>query len=257
VSAPLRVRLLRRARLALLWGRRVHCPCCDGRFRRFMVDPRRGYRVCPRCGSQERHRLLALYLPARTPLGREPLRLLHWAPERALGRMLAGAPGVRYTSADLEPGIAMERWDITSVPVPDASFDAVICSHVLEHVADDRAALAEMWRILRPGGWAVVLVPVDLERERTLEDTAVVDPAERERLYWQRDHVRLYGADLPARLGAAGFEVTVDGWARGLDEAAAERHGIWRGDDVYVCARPAAQWEGPGSPSGTRPSRPT
>ena len=186
MSAPLRVRLLRRARLALLWGRRVRCPCCGGRFRRFMVDPRRGYRVCPRCGSQERHRLLALYLPARTPLGREPLRLLHWAPERALGRMLAGAPGVRYTSADLRAGHRDGALGHHRGAGPRCrSFDAVICSHVLEHVADDRAALPRCWRVLRPGGWAVVLVPVDLDREHTLEDPAVVDPAERERLYWQ------------------------------------------------------------------------
>jgi SAM-dependent methyltransferase len=238
VSAPLRVRVLRRARLAWLWGRRVSCPCCGRRFRRFMVDPRRGYRVCPRCGAQERHRLLAVYLPERTPLGREPTRLLHWAPEPALGRMLAGLPGVDYVSADLQAGVAMHAWDITAVPVPDASFDAVLCSHVLEHVEDDRAALGEMRRVLRPGGWAVVLVPIDLQRTTTLEDPAIIDPAERERVYWQADHVRLYGADLPERLRTAGFEVTVDHWARELDEATAERLGVWRGDDVYVCRRP-------------------
>jgi SAM-dependent methyltransferase len=202
-----------------------------------MTDPRRGYRVCPRCGSQERHRLLALYLPARTPLGREPVRLLHWAPEPALARMLRRTPGVDYVSADLRPGVAMETWDITAVPAPDESFDAVICSHVLEHVEDDRAALTETLRVLRPGGWAIVLVPIDLERATTLEDPAIVDPAERERVYWQADHVRLYGADLPERLRAAGFEVTVDGWARELEEATAERFGIWRGDDVYLCRR--------------------
>ena len=129
--------------------------------------------------------------------------------------MLQRTPGVDYVSADLRPGVAMHSWDITAVPAPDAAFDAVICSHVLEHVEDDRAALTETLRVLRPGGWAIVLVPIDLDRAMTLEDPEIVDPAERERVYWQADHVRLYGADLPERLRAAGFDVTVDGWARG------------------------------------------
>lgn len=99
------------------------------------------------------------------------------------------------------------RLDVESLELPDASFDAVICSHVLEHVSDDRAAMNELRRITAPGGWCLVMVPLDLRRAGTYEDSNITTPAERERAFLQHDHVRLYALDIRERLAMAGFEV--------------------------------------------------
>ena len=93
--------------------------------------------------------------------------------------------------------------------LPDASFDAVICSHVLEHVDRDRDALAELRRIVTPDGWVLLMVPQDLARAETYEDPAITAPAARREAYWQDDHVRLYGRDFADRIAAAGFAVEV------------------------------------------------
>jgi SAM-dependent methyltransferase len=194
--------------------------------------------ICPRCGAQARHRALWLYLHERTNLfSGEGLSVLHFAPEHALGRRLAATPGIRYVSADLDAPEAMEHFDITDIPHPDDSWDAILCIHVLEHVPDDRRAMRELHRILKPEGWAIVLVPLDLDRAETYEDPSITDPAERERAFWQADHLRLYGRDLPDRLREAGFEVTVDRWVRDLDPGVIERHGLFPLEDMYVCRK--------------------
>lgn len=236
VNALPRVR--RRWRLLRLRGDAVQCPCCGGRFREFMPGRDPNNPICPRCGAQARHRALWLYLHERTDLfSGKGLRVLHFAPERALGRALASAPGLRYVSADLHDPAAMEHFDITGIPHPDGSFDAILCIHVLEHVEDDRQAMRELRRILAPDGSAIVLVPLDLDRAETYEDPSITHPAERERAFWQADHLRLYGRDFADRLSEAGFEVTVDRWVRGLDPATIQRHGLFSLEDMYVCRR--------------------
>jgi SAM-dependent methyltransferase len=226
----------RRWRLFRLRGDAVECPCCGGRFREFMPSRDPNNPICPRCGAQARHRALWLYLHERTHLfDGKGLRVLHFAPERALGRALDAAPGIRYVSADLDAPEAMEHFDITDIPHPDGSFDAILCIHVLEHVGDDRKAMRELRRILSPDGFAIVLVPLDLSKPETYEDPTITDPAEREREFWQADHLRLYGADFPERLREAGFEVTVDRWVRGLDPSLVQRYGLFPLEDMYVC----------------------
>jgi SAM-dependent methyltransferase len=232
-------RVRRRWRLLRLRGHAVECPCCGGNFGHFMPGRDPNNPICPRCGAQARHRALWLYLGERTNLLHgEELRLLHFAPERALGRRLGATAGIHYVSADLDAPEAMEHFDITDIPHGDDSFDAILCIHVLEHVEDDRKAMRELRRILRPGGWAIVLVPLDLSRAETYEDPSITDPAARERAFWQADHLRLYGRDFPERLREAGFDVTVDEWVRTLDPAAIERHGLFPLEDMYVCTKP-------------------
>ncbi|MEA2347614.1 MAG: hypothetical protein QOG62_1401 [Thermoleophilaceae bacterium] len=216
----------RRALMLAYRGNRVGCPCCGGRWRRFMPSWNRPNAICPGCAAQERHRALWLFLEARhSELFTHPMSLLHFAPEPVFRRRLKAVPTLRYTTADLSSPEADEHFDITSIPHPDGSFDAIICSHVLEHVEDDRRALRELHRILAPAGWAIVMVPVDREREQTYEDPAIGDPADRKREFWQEDHVRLYGRDFPDRLREAGFTVTLDSYVADLGAALLERHG--------------------------------
>jgi SAM-dependent methyltransferase len=231
-----RLRLWRR----LARGEGVECPCCGARFRRFVPYglSRRPGAQCPGCGAVERHRLLWLYLRERSDLFTRPQRLLHVAPEEVFAARLRAVPGLRYLSADLAPSRAMLRADVQRLPLADASFDAVLCHHVLEHVADDRAALAELHRVLRPGGWALLQSPIRKELAETLEDAAVTDPRERERLYGQSDHLRQYGRDYGARLREAGFEVRAERFFKALPPERRARHGL-KGETIWLCLRSA------------------
>ena len=131
----------------------------------------------------------------------------------------------------------MVRLDICDIPCGENTFDVIYCSHVLEHVTDDRKALREFRRVLKNGGWAILQVPIT--SDVTFEDATVTDPSERERLFGQHDHVRRYGPDYRDRLIEAGFSVTVDGFARELDDSTASRYGLMRSEDVYFCRKAA------------------
>lgn len=233
------VRLLYfRARSVLFRGDAVHCPCCGGRFSRFLDvgSPRRAA-ACPRCDSRERQRLLHLYLHERTRLFSDPLRVLHVAPEDCLQPILRGLKNLDYLSADLSPGAAMVTMDLMDIRFPDESFDVILCSHVLEHVPDDRRAMRELHRVLRPGGWAILQVPVDPSRATTLEDPAVTAPAERAQLFGQSDHVRVYGRDYAARLREAGFAVQVVPFAADLPPAVARASGLDEHEQIFHCGK--------------------
>ncbi len=189
----------------------LHCPVCGGRATRYRPFglANRPNSACPYCGSVERHRFLWLYLRERTSLLRQRLRVLHVAPEPCLERRLRALPNLRYLSVDqFNPG-ADRRADLTRLPFAAAQFDLVLCSHVLEHIPDDAAAMAELSRVLKPGGTAVVLVPYDPKRPETEEGRDVTSPAERWRRFGHPYHYRIYGADLPARLSAAGLTAMV------------------------------------------------
>jgi SAM-dependent methyltransferase len=191
-------------------------------------------RECYGCGSYARHRLVWLYLTRETNLTSARLRFLHVAPSDPMyAERLARLPNLDYVSADLEDPAATERWDVTAIPHPDASFDAILCSHVLEHVRDDGLAMAELHRVMRPGGWAVIQSPVDWSRATTYEEE-VEDPAA---VYGQADHVRFYGRDYDDRLRAAGFEVSVVHYAERLTASERERHGLAPVEPVHLCAK--------------------
>lgn len=225
-------------------GRGVECPLCGSHYRRFLpygYVRSRANALCPHCLSLERHRLLWLYLTRETDLLQSHPRTLHIAPEVCILRHLkphfAAYPG-RYVTADLESPLAELHFDVQHIPLPDSSFDAVFCNHLLEHVADDRAALGELRRILRPGGWGVALAPVDYGRATTFEDDSITDPDERTRLFGQYDHRRLYGRDYADRLRSAGFEVEEIDYAARLTAEERRRHGLGTDDRIYVIRKP-------------------
>jgi len=219
-------------------GDRVECPLCGGQFTAFAPRWNTADAICWRCGSHERHRALYVYLTELRPeLLSGTSSLLHFAPEWGIQPLLRGIPGLRYVTCDLNPDYGDLTIDITDIALDDASFGAVICSHVLEHVEDDRQAMAELNRVVAPGGWAIVMVPLDPTRAQTLEDPAVTTPEQRREAYWQDDHVRLYGRDLADRLSGAGFDVQVEAPAALLPADRAERLRLLEQDAVFLCRR--------------------
>jgi hypothetical protein len=222
-------------RAALHRGDAVACPVCESTFDAFMPAPNRPDAICPRCLSQERHRALWIELQTATDVFTRPQSLLHFAPEATMARRLRAVPTLRHRSADLDSPLADEHFDITAIPHPDGAFDTILCSHVLEHVDDDARAMRELRRVLAPGGLALVMVPIAHDRETTLEDPTITTPEQRAEVYWQHDHVRLYGRDFADRLRAAGFEVSVSTPARALPPATVERYGLHPADDIFRC----------------------
>ena len=237
VPARYRTAVAGRIRPLRYRGDAVACPCCGGRFAHFRHHREVQDVRCPRCGSLERHRMLALYLGRHPNLLSGPLDFLHIAPEYSLRSLFADRPQMRYVSADLESPLASEHFDLLDIPYPEGSFDAVLCSHVLEHVPDDHAALSELHRVLRPGGWAMLLVPLEHGRDTTLEDPSVTSPEDRLRVFKQEDHARLYGLDFPERVRDSGFEVKIESFARTLPRQVVERHRIGLRDDIFTATR--------------------
>jgi SAM-dependent methyltransferase len=197
-------------------GHAKHCPVCRraiGHYFAFGRARRRNAR-CPGCGSLERHRFLWLYLERTLRLPARRLSILHIAPESGIRDRLAGLPQLRYASIDLYRPDASLAMDVTRLGFRNERFDLAICSHVLEHVPDDRTALAEIARVLRPGGRALVAVPLDLERPFTCETPEPTTAARRLALFGHPYHVRICGADYAGRIAEAGFAV------RRIDSAA-------------------------------------
>lgn len=194
-------------------GRGRECPICGVRRRRFLpygYVTSREDALCPRCLSLERHRMIWLWLERHSDLFATHPRLLHIAPEVSLMRhfqQLYKECKERYVTADLESPLADMHFDVQHIPLAERSIDVVICNHLLEHVTDDRQALRELHRILKPGGWGIMLVPEDRSRATTFEDDSITDPNERTRLFGQYDHRRVYGLDYDERLRDAGFLV--------------------------------------------------
>ena len=172
---------------------------------------------CPSCDASDRERLYALYLHQRLsalPADRRH-RFIDFAPSLALSRWLRALPNLEYRTADYFRPNVDDHVNICDMPLyADNSVDLFMCSHILEHVPDDRAAMRELFRIMKPGGCGIVMVPLIKGVEETQEDPAINTPELRWKHYAQDDHLRLYGTrDLVVRLTAAGFQV------RSLDRA--------------------------------------
>ncbi|MEM9023365.1 MAG: methyltransferase domain-containing protein, partial [Bacteroidota bacterium] len=155
-------------------------------------------------------------------------------PEQRLRHKLKRMTNVQYINADLDPRLADVQMDITAIPHGDNHFDLVICNHVLEHIPDDRLAMRELFRVLKPGGQAILQVPIGLTLEQTIEDPSITDPAEREVRFGQFDHLRIYGQDYSDRLAEAGFDVQVHYPQQFLGEELIERHALIGEELVYV-----------------------
>jgi len=200
---------------------------------------------CPKCGAADRDRLYALFITRQWKNWRGPnISLLDFAPSAGLAEFIRRHDFVKYRSADLYMEGVDDRVDLEEMKIyPDNSFDVFICSHVLEHVKDDGRALAELFRILRPDGWGIVMAPIAMPLQRTDEDPSVSDEAERWRRFGQNDHVRLYARlDFIARLQKAGFIVHERGKKQFEDGSFDfNRHGIAPTAVLYVVTKQAIQ----------------
>jgi predicted SAM-dependent methyltransferase len=226
----------RKAWFVRYYGRRYTCVCCGAMLRDFNGQD------CPRCNSRLRHRVIFKYLLDHSDLinGNHEIRMLHFAPEYFFQKYFRKFKHIEYYDADLHSSTANYKVDITSIPFKAEYFDSILCVHVLEHIPDDRLAMRELYRVLKPGGWAILQSPVDTKRQTTYEDDSIISPEERLKIFGDIDHKRVYGLDYKDRLQEAGFEVTVDPYVSDLSDEMIMKFGLRR-ENIYFCRKPNQQ----------------
>jgi SAM-dependent methyltransferase len=230
-----------------LKGNNVECPVCSKRYITFLpfgLKYKRANALCINCFSLERHRLIWLFLKQKTKLFTAPqkIRMLHVAPEACYYDSFYRNPQIEYYPVDLfEEGYTYPKgtinMDITKMQFSNNFFDVIICNHVLEHIPDDKLAMKELQRVLHKDGWAIIQVPIEKGLQMTIEDPTVTDPAEREKLFGQEDHVRQYGLDFTERLISTGFFVNVDKLNDSFSRKEKFKYGLPKNTDIYYCTK--------------------
>lgn len=221
-------------------GKGVQCNVCSSEFKKFMPYGRvhtRENALCPNCLSLERHRLIKNYLESKTNFFTANLKVLHVAPELCFIKRFEKIHGDNYITADIESPLAKVKMDVHDIPFEENSFDVVMCNHVLEHVTDDHKVLTEFYRILKPGGWAILQSPMDYSMEKTYEDPSIVDPLEREKHFGQDDHLRMFGLDYGQRLSKGGFKVSEEKVSDTYTQEQIKKLGLDKNEIMYFCEK--------------------
>lgn len=243
IPRPLLIRLSYLAKpffLLSLKGDKYTDPIDGKSFKKFLpygYEVQRDNVLSPSTLSLERHRLLWLYLKEHTTFFTAPHKVLHFAPEQAFYKRFKKLKNLEYTTTDLESPLADVKADICNLPFKNNCFDFILCNHVLEHIPDDTRAMQELFRILKPGGTAILQIPQDMKREKTFEDDSIKDPKERAKIFGQYDHVRVYGKDYFEKLRSIGFEVEEVDLTSQMSPHLVDRYRLAQGEIIPVAKK--------------------
>ena len=264
IPRPLLIRLSYVARpvLALALKGTTYTDPIDGKsFKMFLpygYGTQRNNVLSPSTLSLERHRLLWLYLNKETDFFKfelvsdssftntkriklrdaetnSALKVLHFAPEQAFYKLFRNQKNLDYTTTDLFSPLADVKADICNLPFEDNQYDVILCNHVLEHIPDDTKAMQELYRVLKPGGMAILQIPQDLSRATTFADDTITDQKERAKIFGQYDHVRIYGRDYFDKLRSIGFKVIEEEYTAKIAPELVEKYCLAKGEIIPVC----------------------
>lgn len=225
-----------------------YCIICEQEFDEFQDfgSPVRKNVLCSQCKSVERHRLLWMFWKEKTNLfsSFRPLKVLHFAPESRFHLYFSQLKTLDYHACDInldkykswEIG-TVTKADITDIPFSDDYFDVILCNHVLEHIPDDHKAMTELFRVLKPGGWSTLQVPIKYSLDETYEDFSINTPEGRAKAFGQHDHVRWYGKDYPQRLKKSGFKVDENDYINTFTDSEQKRLGLAANGLIYYCTK--------------------
>jgi len=210
------------------------CPCCNNSFSLFLPGGPsfRPDACCPACESLERHRFLCLILERLLPDTTTDASMIHVAPEQSLSPILRKKLNSHYFTID-RFAHADIQCDLCSMPFGTDSIDLFMANHVLEHVKDDRLAMSEIRRILKPMGRALLQVPLDHTLSTTQEAPEGATPEDLLRLFGQDDHVRQYGTDFTDRLEESGFTVREHTCRETVTQRDIETYGLHKDEIVW------------------------
>ncbi|MDP5082356.1 MAG: methyltransferase domain-containing protein [Winogradskyella sp.] len=240
IPRPLLIRLSYAARPILefiLKGDAYTDPIDGKSFRTFLpygYGKQRPNVLSPSTLSLERHRLLWLYLKNETNFFSKNLKVLHFAPEQCFLKRFRKLKNLDYTTTDLLSPIADVKADICNLPFENASYDVILCNHVLEHIPNDTKAMQELFRVMKPGGYGIFQIPQDLNRASTFEDNTITDKAERSKIFGQYDHVRVYGRDYFNKLRSIGFKVDEVDYTEALSAVNVDKFRLAKGEIIPV-----------------------
>ncbi|MDB4037141.1 methyltransferase domain-containing protein [Polaribacter sp.] len=213
----------------------------DGKsFRNFLpygYVKKRENALSPSTLSLERHRLMWLFLRDNTTFftATKKLKVLHIAPEQCFLDIFRKQQNLNYITSDLESPIADVKADICDLPFKENEFDIVFCNHVLEHISNDKKAMQELYRVLKPGGFGIFQIPQDLSKAITFEDDTITDRKERAKLFGQYDHVRVYGRDYFDKLRSIGFKVDEVDYTKKITLNKIEKYCLMKNEILPVC----------------------
>ena len=195
---------------------------------------------CPWCGCHDRERHLFFYMTAIGLLPRMPGKsVLHFAPEKRLSQRIRAAEPARYVKCDLFPQAPdVLQVNMLEIQFEDDSFDLLVANHVMEHVADDQRALAEIVRVLKPGGCAILQTPFSSKLRHTWADSGIDSDEARLQAYGQEDHVRLYGLDIFERFEQAGLRADVKSHREALPDIDSARFGVNEAEPFFLFYKP-------------------
>lgn len=243
IPRPLLIKLSYLARPVFefsLKGDKYEDPIDGKKFKKFLpygYENQRENVLSPSTLSLERHRLLWLFLKNETGFFTKDLKVLHFAPEQAFYKRFRKLKNLDYTTTDLNSPLADVKADICELPFENDTYDFILCNHVLEHIPDDTLAMKELYRILKPGGTAIIQIPQDLTREKTFEDDSIISRKERARLFGQYDHVRVYGRDYFEKLRSIGFKVEEVDYTSTLTESEIDKYRLAEGEILPICSK--------------------
>ena len=224
----------------LLKGDKFTDPIDGKSFRKFLsygYNKLRKNALSPSTLSLERHRLLWLYLINETVLFEKKIKLLHFAPEQAFYKRFKKLNTIEYDSIDINSPLAKIKADICDLPIKDNTYDFILCNHVLEHVLDDKKAMSELYRVLKKGGTGIFQVPIDMNRKKTFQDDSITDKLERNKIFGQYDHVRVYGKDYFNKLENTGFKVQQIDYSKEFSNEEILKYSIIKGEVIPVCTK--------------------
>ena len=244
---PLKIK--QQVKLALHSGNKYQCPICGYKSKdlyligieipvlkeRQVVSAGLRYGGCYKCDSSDRERLIFLYLTEKLNIFEsKDLKILHLAPEKNITSALRKIEFNNYICGDLftegyhYPDY-VQNINVLNIPFEDNYFDLIICNHLLEHVPNDIEAMKELFRVLENGGKAILQVPISKNSEQTFEDFSVTDPKEREFLFGQFDHLRIYGQDYTDRLQSVGFSTERINISEEFS-----KYGLAKDEDIFI-----------------------